>query len=107
MSFRLRFGPFARGLRLLSAASLALMLSASGCGDDLEAHVSCSGPADCPQADGFLDVECCSGFCVVATVGCDSGYRYVNSEPVVVECVAAAQCMVRDMAVPQDLTSHD
>src|SRR5688572_18390310 len=102
MSSRLGFGPCAWALRLLSAASLALMLSASGCGDDLEAHVTCSGPADCPQADGFLEVECCSGFCVVATVGCDSGYRYVNSEPVVVECVAASMCMARDMAVAQD-----
>jgi hypothetical protein len=86
-------------MRSLIAAAVLLL---AGCGNDL-APVSCSSGSDCilPSMSLFLSrVECCGGSCVLASVGCDSGWRYLTMEPGYGECVAASVCAPLDMSLP-------
>ena len=108
--------------RLLGLSSLfALVIGASavaGCGTDVAKTVSCSSAADCMKASGnlfdpdasvdFLP-QCCASLCVVRSVGCESGDRYLNGAPLVGDCVASPMCPVTpDMSTPMDMTSsHD
>lgn len=83
--------------------AIALLLAA--CGDNL-AHVQCTSGADCilPSMSLFLSrVECCGGSCILASVGCDSGWRYLTVEPGYGECVATTMCGALDMSIPRDL----
>jgi hypothetical protein len=43
-------------------------------------------------------VECCGGSCVLSSVGCDSGWRYLTVEPGYGECVATSLCAPLDMS---------
>jgi hypothetical protein len=84
-------------MRLLLAIAIGLVFA--GCGNSL-AHVSCSANADCLAPAMSLSasrVECCGGSCVLASVGCDSGWRYLTVEPGYGECVSTAMCAPLDM----------
>jgi len=103
-----------RHLACIATVFAFLALGASGCGDDISSAVSCNTFTDCPRPLGGevpgerLDVECCAGTCVVVAIGCDSGYRFVTSEPEVGSCVAAPLCDSQmDMSVAEDLSSSD
>ena len=101
---------FSRRLRLCAGTALICLfgLGASGCGDEISQLVSCSTASDCPKPLGMVEVECCGGSCVGAAAGCDSGYRFITSEPEVGECAAKVMCAARaDMSVAQDLSKVD
>jgi hypothetical protein len=86
--------------------AIAIALGLGGCGNSL-AHVSCSATADCVAPAMSLaasHVECCGGSCVLSSVGCDSGWRYLTVEPGYGECVSVAVCAPLDMSLP-DLSS--
>src|SRR3954453_2839422 len=95
-------------LSLGSVFALAAVLT--GCGNDIAKTTSCSSQADCLKAAGALysaDAsvdflpQCCASLCVVPSVGCESGYRYLNGAPLVGEGVAAPMCPARpDMTMP-------
>jgi hypothetical protein len=88
-------------MRLLFAAMLLL----GACGDNL-AHVSCASAADCAASSTLVPqtrAECCGGSCVVPSVGCDSGWRYLIVGPGYGECAAITLCGAPDMSVPIDL----
>jgi hypothetical protein len=98
---------------LLSLSSVAVLLGAlSGCGEEVKQTVSCGSQADCLKAAGTLfdpDASatflpnCCGGVCIVYSVGCDSGQRYLNSTPQVGDCVPTPMCppqVFPDMSTP-------
>src|SRR5262245_23869454 len=98
---------------LLAIASLVL---AVGCGTDIAGKITCSADKDCRdkaaslfEADASVDLLplCCSNVCVLPSVGCDSGLRYLNSKPGYGECTGSAvSCPVPpDMSTPPDLMS--
>jgi hypothetical protein len=86
----------ARIVSLLSAVTLAAGLA--GCGSDVASKIMCDSAASCLKASGSLysDVDasvdqlpqCCSNVCVVASLGCDHGFRYLTSQPGLGDCVA-------------------
>src|SRR5436190_2208690 len=76
---------------------LALGVTAAGCSDAISQRVSCNTATECPMPRGPADAgllypECCAGYRVVSTPGCDTGYRFVTSEPEVGECAAEPMC---------------
>jgi hypothetical protein len=97
-------------LSLMSVAVLAGGIA--GCGTDVKKSVSCSSAADCLTTAGSLfemdaSVEtlpmCCGGVCIVYSVGCESGQRFLNSTPQVGDCTPAAMCPAQvfpDMSMP-------
>lgn len=96
------------GIRLSSALALCAFFTAAGCGDEIGTPATCSTAADCNVSDGMFVPECCAGFCVAASPGCDSGYRYVTTEPEIGECVVSPMCPAAlDMSIPRDMSSHD
>jgi hypothetical protein len=110
---------FNRTLALLSLVALSSVVAA--CGQDISSKVSCSTNAEClllATSGGLIDTdagdpaffpECCSGTCVLPAGGCDTGYRYLTSEPAYGGCISAdPMCPVPpDMAMPvvQDLST--
>ena len=97
--------------KILGFSSVFVLAAAiAGCGNDIAKTTSCQTQADCLTAAGSLydpDAsvdflpQCCANVCVVPSVGCDSGYRYLNGAPLVGECVAAPMCPARpDMSEP-------
>lgn len=114
-----------RTLRLLSVIGFGFVVS--GCGQDFVSKISCSTDAQCQTqtgtlfADGSADFlpQCCAGFCVLPSGGCDSGYRYLDNDPGYGACVVDPGCPAppamdlsmqqseMDMSVMPDLTSTD
>jgi hypothetical protein len=81
---------------ILSLTSLALFAFTSGCGTTPSAQVKCTTQNDCMKASGTLfpgDAsvdflpQCCASVCVVKSIGCVTGFRYLTSAPTVGECV--------------------
>ena len=95
---------------LLSLMSLVILVS--GCGTDVAKTVSCSSAADCfTKANGLFEGDasvetlpmCCGGVCIVYSVGCESGQRFLNSTPQVGDCTPAPMCPAQvfpDMSMP-------
>lgn len=82
-------------LGLLSVVTLTAALS--GCGSDVASKIMCNTGDDtaCLKAGGslfdqdasvFALPQCCSGVCVMASPGCDTGFRYLTSQPSFGEC---------------------
>jgi hypothetical protein len=99
-----------RALRLALAPVSLLVFSfcVAGCGDTF-GKVTCSDDAGCLTAAGTLFAgdasadslpRCCGGTCMLPAGGCDSGYRYLTSEPAYGTCAAMPGCSMRagDMA---------
>jgi hypothetical protein len=73
-----------------------------GCGNNVAPKVSCSDDSLCrrtasPIYDGVdagpeLLPHCCSGACMIPSSGCDSGYRYLTSQPALGDCAVSPQC---------------
>jgi len=96
---------FTRLAFTISFVTCALGLGAmlGGCGDDFNDRVACSVPSDCGLPADMTERECCSGFCVALAPGCDSGYRYITSEPGFGDCAVSPMCKVSpDLSVPLD-----
>jgi hypothetical protein len=88
-------------LALAFVSSLALATLTAGCGDTFDAQVSCSDDTTCLTKAGSLFVGdsgvntlplCCGGVCVLPSGGCDSGYRYLTSEPAFGTCALMPGC---------------
>ncbi len=108
-----------RVLGLFSVVALASITA--GCGTDVASQLMCSSDADCLKATGSLysDVDasvdqlphCCAAVCVVQSIGCDKGYRYLTSQPSLGACVPEPMCPAAplDMSIVEhhDLTSTD
>jgi len=93
-----------------SFVTCALGLGAvlAGCGEDFNDRVSCTTPADCGLPTDMTERECCGGFCMAVSAGCESGYRYITSEPGYGDCVVAPMCAAKpDMSIPMDMSKHD
>jgi len=96
---------------LLSLMSVAVLVGGiSGCGTDVKKQVACTAAMDCvkfagtlfdPDASVDFLPNCCGGFCIVHSPGCESGERYLNSTPQVGDCTPAPMCpVIPDMTVP-------
>jgi hypothetical protein len=104
-----------RALHRLFGVTSAFVLAATlaGCGHDVAKTTSCTTQDDCIKAggnlftlDGSTDFfpQCCASLCVVPSVGCESGYRYLNGAPLVGDCVPEPMCPVQpDMSEPPDM----
>ncbi len=81
----------------------------TGCGDDYNNHVACTTAAECGLPTDMTTAECCGGFCMAVSAGCDSGYRFLTTEPGFGECVVDPMCPAppADMAVPIDMAKKD
>jgi len=95
-----------------SLAAWACAFSLSGCREDFNDRVSCTTAADCGFPTDMTERECCGGFCMAAVggggSGCDSGYRYITSEPGFGDCVVAPMCTPHpDLSVPIDMSKVD
>jgi hypothetical protein len=75
---------------------LGLSFVVSGCGQDFEAKVSCKTQQDCLSQTGTLFADgsspdlfpqCCGGYCLLPSGGCESGYRYLTNDPSYGACV--------------------
>jgi hypothetical protein len=102
--------------KFLGITSIFVLAAAvTGCGNDIAKSVACSTQTDCltfagtayaPDASAMFLPQCCAALCVVPSVGCDSGYRYLNGVSMVGDCVAAPMCPAvvhPDMAEPGDM----
>ena len=108
-----------RILGLFSVVTLASITA--GCGSDVASKIMCSTDADCLKATGSLYTmvdasvdqlpKCCASACVSISIGCDTGYRYLTSQPGLGDCTATPLCPVAplDMSVAAhpDLSSKD
>jgi hypothetical protein len=116
-------------MRALSwSLTLLVAVTLGGCASDIQAKVMCSTDTECFHSAGTLysdvDVDasadllprCCAGFCVVPSLGCDEGFRYLthdpNNEPAggYGECVASPMCPVPpqpDLSEPADMSMTD
>ena len=110
-------------MRTLSLVGLLVAAAVSGgCGSDINAHVACNTTMDCTtlgfnsglfDKDASVDFlpQCCTSLCLVPSLGCDSGYRYLIAAPAVGECAPASAttaCMTPpppDLAMAEDLAS--
>lgn len=114
---------------ILGLASVLLLSvgQLTACGKDTNSKIKCSTKADCVSKTGALfdydmglaiEVQCCAEVCVLESLGCDSGYRYITSAPAVGECAPTPMCPAqpdmsmmeeRDMSQPPvvDGSSHD
>ena len=98
---------------LASVLFLSVGLGASGCGRDTNSKLKCSTKADCVEKTGglfdydmgvALDVQCCAEVCVIESQGCESGFRYINTQPAVAECAAAPMCPAQpDMSMMEEV----
>jgi hypothetical protein len=95
---------------------VVLLASVAGCGTDIASKTVCSQDSDCMkssgnlfEADASVDFlpKCCTEaggmkVCVLPVVGCDSGYRYLTSQPGYGDCVPAPMCPMApaDMTMP-------
>jgi hypothetical protein len=99
--------------RVLSLLSVVALVSVAGCGSDVASKLMCSDDATCLKASGSLysDVDasvdqlprCCNSVCVVMSLGCDKGFRYLTSQPGLGDCVAEPMCKlppVQDLSMP-------
>jgi hypothetical protein len=87
-------------------------LGQAGCGRDINGKLKCTTKMDCVSKTGALfdydmglavDVQCCAEVCVVESLGCESGYRYITNAPAVGECAAAPMCpAVLDMSMMEE-----
>ncbi len=100
--------------RIIFIAFITIVaITLASCGAELRGKISCTGDEACTTSDAAaISASCCGGSCVVEAVGCESGLRYLTTEPAVGTCVASAVCAVdRDMSValPPDFAfpSHD
>ena len=107
---------FYKALTLSSLFLLAPVVA--GCGSDVKQQLSCNTSQDCLTAAGTLFApdssaqflpQCCGGTCQVESVGCESGFRFLNSQPLVGNCVpeSMAMCKLPDMSMPEDLSSSN
>jgi hypothetical protein len=102
--------------RTIALLSVALLWA--GCGGDVKSKVMCSSDTDCimglmcdTDASVGAPPQCCAGVCVIPTLGCDQGYRYVTFDKGNApycgygDCVAEPMCPpIPDMRAPPDLT---
>jgi hypothetical protein len=90
---------------------MTLALTVMGCGSDVASKIMCNDQAACLKVAAPLFVdrdasvgalpECCAQVCVLPTLSCDSGFRYLTSQPGYGDCVGgSAQCIV-----PPDMTT--
>jgi hypothetical protein len=95
--------------RLMMVFSLtAGAFAMTGCGEDFNDRVSCSTENDCGLPTDMTERECCSGFCMTVAPGCDSGYRYITSEPGLGDCAVAPMCTAKpDQSIPVDMSMAD
>jgi hypothetical protein len=99
---------------MLNRLLVVFTLLVAGCGQDITSSVSCSTDSDCRTPDktgtlfqdggdpAFLPV-CCDKICALPAGGCESGYRYLTSEPSYGNCIADPMCLpltVPDMSMP-------
>jgi len=107
--------------RTLALVSVLLAGGAiSGCGSDIASKVMCAKDIECQALMGTLlepDAavgtfpQCCAGFCMIPSLGCDTGYRYLTVDPNNApgggfgKCVAApSMCMPPDLGTgPVDM----
>ena len=100
--------------RVLGLASVLFLATAlAGCGSDISSKVMCSDASSCLKTAGNLFAgdasvdllpQCCAGFCVMPSMGCDSGFRYLTSAPAFGDCVAEPMCQATttpDLGTPQ------
>jgi hypothetical protein len=82
--------------RLLYTLSLIGLSSVvSGCGQDFVGKIACTTAQSCVSqtgtlfADGSTDFlpQCCGGYCVLPSGGCDSGFRFLDNDPGYGACV--------------------
>jgi hypothetical protein len=93
---------------LVGALGLVGLAGLGGCGEDFNDRVSCTTANDCGLPTDMTERECCGGFCMSVAPGCDSGYRYITSEPGFGDCVVAPMCAVKpDMSIPIDMSKVD
>jgi hypothetical protein len=88
--------------RVLGLASVLFLATAlGGCGTDVSSKVMCSDASGCIKAAGNLFAgdasvdllpQCCTGFCVMPSMGCESGFRYLTSTPGFGDCAAEPMC---------------
>jgi hypothetical protein len=102
-------------MRTLSLVGLLVAATVSGgCGSDINAHVACTSTTECQAlgfASGLFDKDasidflpqCCASLCLVASLGCDSGYRYLIAAPAVGECAPASATTTCVAPPPPDL----
>ena len=87
--------------------------AASGCGDDVSDRLACSAASECVVTDGSeagtLNGECCSGYCMLAAMGCDTGYRYISTDQSAGVCVPtpanACAAVVHDFSGSVDMSN--
>jgi len=105
--------------RTLAVVSLVLVGALAGCGADIKSKVMCSTDSDCItnlmcDTDAAVGTapQCCAGVCVIQSLGCDSGYRYLTFDPSSApfcnygECISDPMCPVMpDLLPADDLTS--
>lgn len=109
--------------RNLALISVVLVGGAmSGCGSDISSKVMCAKDGDCLKLMGTLlepDAavgtfpQCCAGFCMIPSLGCDTGYRFLTVDPNNApgggfgECVPApSMCTPPDLGTtPPDMAS--
>jgi hypothetical protein len=100
--------------KFLGITSIFVLAAAvTGCGNDIAKSVACSTQTDCltlagTPADASVNTipQCCASLCVLPTVGCDSGFRFLNGVAMGGDCVAAPMCPAvvhPDMAEPGDM----
>jgi hypothetical protein len=90
---------------------------AGGCQKNYNKSATCSTVKDCPRNGAATDFQvpavsdCCAGFCVAESTGCDTGLRYLTTDGTggvgIGDCVSSAICKA-DFAVappPADLTT--
>ncbi len=95
-------------LHLATFVVLCAAFGLAGCGEDFNDRVSCATASDCGLPTDMTERECCGGFCMSVAPGCDSGYRYITSEPGFGDCVVAPMCAAKpDMSVPIDMSKID
>jgi hypothetical protein len=91
---------------------IGLTYVASGCGQDFHGKIACTDDKSCVAKTGTLFQDggdpallpqCCSGYCVLPSGGCDTGYRYLNNDPGYGDCVAEdPMCKIPpDMSQPE------
>jgi hypothetical protein len=97
---------------ILGLLSIVVFVSVAGCGSNPASQIMCSSQMDCLHAGGMLFApdasamflpQCCANVCVVQSVGCESGYRFLNATPLVGDCAPAPMCP----APPPDMTVID
>ncbi len=102
--------------RSISLVSLVLIGGAlSGCGSDVQSKVMCNDDSTClmmmgtllePDANASLFPRCCSSVCVVPSLGCDSGFRYLTVDPNNAPHGGFGNCVMDPMCIPPDMAEN-